>query len=458
MVNHVNLKIVKPHQYMDIFFVKNMEVDYVVPNPIVKLLQHANLVYVKNMEVDVDVWNQHANYPLKEKLIIVNVIAFRMRCKHTECKNAAFDRSGYCTTHGGGRKCIEPNCQTRAFGKYEYCIKHGAGEPCIEPDCKNIKQGKTDYCKRHGGGIRCQFKDCTSSAYDGTHMCRIHGGGGFCKYPGCSTSSRDKTDFCILHGGGKLCRESDCKQSSQGKTDYCIKHGGGHRCIYPNCKLSSRFANDYCSNHGGGKRCTYPECESTATTTGNKNFCTIHGGGIRCPNCIDYPDSRSGKPKYNGYCATCFKREFPDDPRSTRIHSNSPEIRVRNAISERSIEDPQFKGFIHNMVLYTGHCDCTHKRRIDHRKLFGNTFLAIETDEHAHRSYDEKDEQIRYDDLYMIHSGKWIYIRFNPDHTRYNKTDLDDRLEVLLDTIEYQIHRIEREENTELVEIIKLFY
>jgi hypothetical protein len=58
----------------------------------------------------------------------------------------------------------------------------------------------------------------------------------------------------------------------------------------------------------------------------------------------------------------------------------------------------------------------------------------------------------------MIHSGKWIYIRFNPDKTRTEKTDLADRIEIVLDTIKYQIQRIEREENTELVEIIKLFY
>jgi hypothetical protein len=43
---------------------------------------------------------------------------------------------------------------------------------------------------------------------------------------------------------------------------------------------------------------------------------------------------------------------------------------------------------------------------VDHRKLIGNTMLAVETDENAHRGYDEKDEEIRYDDLYMIHSGK----------------------------------------------------
>jgi len=134
------------------------------------------------------------------------------------------------------------------------------------------------------------------------------------------------------------------------------------------------------------------------------------------------------------------------------IYEHTKEIKVRNAITER------FTGFIHDRPLYTGSCDCTHRRRVDHRKLIGNTILAIETDEFAHKGYDEKDEEIRYDDLYMIHSGKWIYIRFNPDVTRIHTTDLEDRLPVLIDEIEKQIHRIEIEENKELVEIIKLFW
>jgi len=171
-----------------------------------------------------------------------------------------------------------------------------------------------------------------------------------------------------------------------------------------------------------------------------------------CPNCITWIDSRGGNPKYDGYCATCFKRLFPSDPRSTVIYEHSKEIKVRNAITER------FTGFVHDKSLYTGACDCTHRRRVDHRKLIGNTILAIETDEFAHRTYDATDEVIRYDDLYMIHSGKWIFIRFNPDHIRTCTIDLEDRIKALLDEIEKQIHRIELEENTELLEIIKLFY
>jgi hypothetical protein len=85
----------------------------------------------------------------------------------------------------------------------------------------------------------------------------------------------------------------------------------------------------------------------------------------------------------------------------------------------------------------------------------GNTILAVETDEYSHSSYDKYDEEIRYDDVYMIHSGKWIFIRFNPDG---KDVDMEDKLDKLLEVMEEQIERIEREENTELVEIIKLFY
>ena len=96
---------------------------------------------------------------------------------------------------------------------------------------------------------------------------------------------------------------------------------------------------------------------------------------------------------------------------------------VRNAINTI------FEGFVHDRPLYTGNCDCSHRRRIEHflisqseikkrihykfalriymnhRKLIGNTILAVETDEFGHRSYDQHDEEIRYDDLFMIHSG-----------------------------------------------------
>jgi hypothetical protein len=82
--------------------------------------------------------------------------------------------------------------------------------------------------------------------------------------------------------------------------------------------------------------------------------------------------------------------------------------------------------------------------------------LAIETDEFGHRSYDQADEEIRYDDLYMVHSGKWVFVRFNPDGGK--GVDLDDMIDVLLREVEDQMERIEADENQDLVEIVKLYF
>jgi hypothetical protein len=163
---------------------------------------------------------------------------------------------------------------------------------------------------------------------------------------------------------------------------------------------------------------------------------------------VTWPDSRCGNPKYDGHCATCFKRIFPNDPRSKVIYEHTKEILVRNALNKKG------PGFVHNQPIYTGQC-CRHNRRIDHRKQIKDTLLCVETDEHAHAGYDKRDEEIRYDDLMMAYSGKWIFIRFNPDG---RGVDMEDKLARLMEEVEFQTGRIEREENTELLEIVKLFY
>jgi hypothetical protein len=250
-----------------------------------------------------------------------------------------------------------------------------------------------------------------------------------------------------------LCDALGCRQVAVDVTGKCKQHRVDKQCNDYGCTRGAISGTNLCSRHGGGKRCDKPGCTRGAVKNSSNNvkyYCIAHGGGPRCPNCITWPDSRVGSAKYDGYCATCFKHIFPDDDRSKTIYAHTKEIIVRNKINEN------FKGFIHNTPIYTGNCDCTHRRRIDHRKMFNDTILAIETDEFGHRGYDKHDEEIRYDDLYMIHSGKWIFIRFNPD-TNVSKMDIEDKLNVLIETIEECINRIETGENTELVEIIKLF-
>ena len=89
--------------------------------------------------------------------------------------------------------------------------------------------------------------------------------------------------------------------------------------------------------------------------------------------------------------------------------------------------------------------------------------LCVEIDEHQHKKYIKKDENIRYANLFMDFTGKYIFIRYNPDKfiDKYNKSKnpfFNTRIEALENVIDKHIKRIENNENTELLEIHHLFY
>ena len=68
-----------------------------------------------------------------------------------------------------------------------------------------------------------------------------------------------------------------------------------------------------------------------------------------------------GNKKYKNYCTFCFSHEFPLDPLTFQIRCKTKEIAVKEFINAH------FDGFTHDRPLYTTHCDCTIRRRIDHR-------------------------------------------------------------------------------------------
>lgn len=173
--------------------------------------------------------------------------------------------------------------------------------------------------------------------------------------------------------------------------------------------------------------------------------------------CKNIGCTRSGNIKYNYYCTFCYQHLFPNDEITKNIKKKTKEIYVRNFLREIQYD------FIHDIPLWTGNCDCSHRRRIDFRKIIGNTLLCIEVDENQHKQYNKTEEEIRYDDLYMIYGGKFIFIRFNPDSfindTGKNKNpSMKTRMEYLKKEIDYQIERINDEKNNELLEIKKIFY
>ena len=158
-------------------------------------------------------------------------------------------------------------------------------------------------------------------------------------------------------------------------------------------------------------------------------------------------DSQMGHKKYDGYCFRCFKEEFPDDPRTKN--------RARAELMVREYINSKWTDFVHDHAIETAHCACTHRRRVDHRKLVGDTLLCIETDEHWHRRYKKHDEDARYHDITMVWGGKLLFVRISPDG---KGPPIEKRLEHLGTAIDVHLKRIEAGENTTMLEVWHLYY
>lgn len=185
----------------------------------------------------------------------------------------------------------------------------------------------------------------------------------------------------------------------------------------------------------------------------------------KCPGLINYegkgkldcPYNHRQNKTYDNFCTKCFEQNFPEDPRTALICKNSKELEVKRFLSKN------FTQFIHDTTLWTGQRDCTCRRRIDFRWLIGNTLLCVEVDERQHKSRDQNDEDLRYDDLMMLHGGKFIFIRYNPDiyidkNGKRKNPEIATRLASLKSSILHSIQRIQEEKNTELLEIQSLFF
>jgi len=168
---------------------------------------------------------------------------------------------------------------------------------------------------------------------------------------------------------------------------------------------------------------------------------------LGCVECRDWVDYRLGLPHYEKHCYRCFSRKYPG-------HEN---VRTKERAEDtvKTYINANFKDFVHDQKMPTAHCNCNHRRRIDHRRVVGNTLLCIETDEHHHRNYNAEDEDARYHDVIVAWGGKLCFIRINPDG---KGPPLEERLERLHAEITRHIGRIERGENSSYLEVWHLYY
>ena len=298
---------------------------------------------------------------------------------------------------------------------------------------------------------RC--RDC------GTGICEHNKLKRYCKDCGATSICEHgrRRDRCRECGGGQFC-EHDKRRST------CVVCGGGEVCEH-------KRQRNRCKNCGGSQLCEHNKAKTYCKICGGSAYCEHNLEKRNCPDCDGYRACKSNKEPYNtgcktqgnrklnGYCSHCFVHLFPDDPKALTVRKKSKELQIMTHIFSK------YTGFKNDKPFYVdleGGC-CETKRRIDLRKLITNTMLCIEVDENQHKYYIKEHEHNRYNDLFMDFSGKYIFIRYNPDKyiDKFGKSKnpmFETRMEVLENSINKHVMRILNEENTDLIEIHHLFY
>lgn len=111
-------------------------------------------------------------------------------------------------------------------------------------------------------------------------------------------------------------------------------------------------------------------------------------------------------------------------------------------------------------VAFDGGC-CTSRRRMDLWSVIGNVVVAIEIDEDQHRSHNPCQDLARYSDLVMDFTGRFVFLRINPDSyktagVRVNPS-FQERLPVVEEKLRELLQAVDRPTD-QLVEVHHLFY
>ena len=333
---------------------------------------------------------------------------------------------------------------TKTIRKH-YCMHNKKKYECKECDGSIFCcHGKNKYsCKDCGGSQICVHGK-------NKRICKECNGAAFCSHGRQKYRCKDcKGSAICLHGSIKyFCKDCNGNQlCSHGRYKRCCKEcGGSEICIH---KINKRL----CKNCDGRAYCQHDVIKSRCPDCNGNEICKARHEPYKT-SCITM-----GNPRLDNFCSHCFANLFPDDPRVLTIKRKSKELQVVSHILSK------YEGFIHDRTFSIdlhGGC-CATKRRIDLRKLINNTLLCIEIDEDQHKTYIKEHEIVRYDDLFMDFSGKYIFIRYNPDKfkDKYGKSKnpyLYKRMEVLENVINKHSLRIQADGNDDLVEIHHVFY
>jgi len=421
----------------------------------------------------------------------------RRRCLHEGCRSFAQSsprgtgKAGFCIKHGGGDRCEEPECSSsaqsspRGTGKAGFCKKHGGGDRCQEPGCSSSAAGsprgtgKAGFCKKHGGGDRCEEQECSSSTVGSPRgtgkagFCKKHGGGSsICAHGRQRSTCKDCGGSSICAHGRQRNKCKDCGGSSvcaHGRQrSQCKDCGGSSICDHGRIRST-------CKDCGGSSICDHGRIRSTCKDCGGSSICDHGRRRSQCKDCGGSSICRGhrehssgcetlGNRQYDGYCTECFRKLFPGDPRSAGIRRKTKEtLWVSSIVSELPEQSWTWDKPLY--VDFEGGC-CATKRRVDLRVLVehaeaGLFWLCVEIDEGQHRAYPPGYEDARYNDLFVDFSGRYVFVRVNPDSfLDAGGRRVDPDFAARLTAVVGMLHRFLQEgpRSAELVEVHHCFY
>lgn len=357
------------------------------------------------------------------------------KCAKCNRKRASYGFKGQNATHCSGcktdemenvvsKRCVKCNKKIASFGLPGQKPTHCAG--CKTDEMENVVTKRCIKCNKSFASFGLPGKRATHCGICKTEeMLNV-------KSKKCIKCNETRASFGLPDQRASHC--SGCKTAG-------MENVSNKKCLKCN-KIRAGFGLP-------GQRASYcAGCKTSEMEDVRHKKCLSNLKGVICP--------QLGNKYYDGYCARCFGHTFPNHPKTQTMHTKSKELKVVSHLSKK------YEGFIHDKPLYVdleGGC-CVSKRRIDLRKLIGNTILAIEIDEDQ-RKYHLLPQ--RYDDLFMDFSGKYIFIRYNPDKYRDSNGNtknprFETRMKHLEQEIDRHIKRINKEENKELIEIEYLYY
>ena len=215
-------------------------------------------------------------------------------------------------------------------------------------------------------------------------------------------------------GGSQICQHGNRKRN-------CVPCGGAgiceHKLHIHACRVCSPHL--FCEHDSQRRMCKVCGIDSSffCEHRKQKQYCWRCDGSRVCKNHCNITCCQLGNPKYDMYCTFCFPKVFPGDPRVKFIRMKKHEIQWVHAILASGLL-PDYLEWEWDEKIYVnfhGGC-CDSLRRLDLFVIIGNTIIAIEIDENQHKVHANTPyENNRYNDLFMTFSGRYVFLRINPD-------------------------------------------